>query len=71
IISKHKKDYFKADYEYYKDKSDIPYDGKISTVKKKLAYVQAGKMLNDFMVKNIYKIIVVKSLILIRMSFRP
>ncbi len=49
LISEHQKDYFKADYEYYKDKSDIPYDGKISSAKKKLAYIQAGKMLNDFM----------------------
>ena len=49
LVSKHQKDYFKADYEYYKDKSDIPYGGKISSVNKKLAYVQAGKMLNDFM----------------------
>ena len=49
LISEHQQDYFKADYLYYKDKTDFPYDGKINFFKKKLAYIKAGKTLNDFM----------------------
>ena len=49
LISGYNKERFKEDYQYYKDKTNIPYDGKINLFKKKFAKLQAMKMLKDFM----------------------
>ena len=52
-ISEYNKEHFVADYEYYKDKTDIVTDEKVSFLKKKLAKMLAMKTLGDFM-KNRY-----------------
>jgi len=49
LISEYNKERFKADYQYYKDKTNIPYDGKINFFKKMFAKLKAMKMLRDFM----------------------
>jgi multimeric flavodoxin WrbA len=49
LISGYNKERFEADYQYYKDKTNIPYDGKINFFKKMLAKLKAMKMLRDFM----------------------
>jgi multimeric flavodoxin WrbA len=48
-ISEMNKERFAADYEYYKDKADIPYDGKISPLKKMLARWVAKKTVREFL----------------------
>lgn len=48
-ISELNKKHFKADYQYYKDKTDFTYDGKINFFKKMLAKRIAKKMIMDFM----------------------
>ena len=46
ILSGLKPDYYKADYEYYKDKSEYPI--KASSVKKKMARKVAVNMVKDY-----------------------
>jgi multimeric flavodoxin WrbA len=46
LISEFNKEYFEADYQYYKDKTDFPY--KANFFKKKLAKRVARKMIGDF-----------------------
>ena len=41
------KEHFEADYQYYKDKTQIPSDGKISSFKSGLAKRIARKALGD------------------------
>jgi multimeric flavodoxin WrbA len=47
ILSELKPDYYEADYQYYKDKTEYPLD--VSSVKKKLARKVAVKMVKEFM----------------------
>jgi multimeric flavodoxin WrbA len=49
LISEHNKGRFKADYEYYKDKTAIPYNGNIGFFKTKFAKLIALKTLKNFM----------------------
>ena len=46
-LSRLKPDYYKADYQYYKDKSEYPLE--VSSVKKKMAKKLAVKMVKDYM----------------------
>ena len=48
-ISELNKERFVADYEYYKDKTGLPCDGKINPFKKFLAKRIARKMIGDFL----------------------
>lgn len=42
-------DYYMADYEYYKDKPDFPYDGNIGFLKTKMAKQAASSSVKDMM----------------------
>lgn len=48
-ISEYNKEYFVADYEYYKDKTDIVAGEKVGFMKRKLAKILALKTLGEFM----------------------
>ena len=48
-ISESYKEHFVADYEYYKDKTEIVSDVKVDFFKKKLAKTLALKTLGDYM----------------------
>lgn len=48
-ISEYNKEHFVADYEYYKDKTEILSDVKVGFLKRKLGKIMALKTLGDFM----------------------
>jgi multimeric flavodoxin WrbA len=48
-LSELQSDYYEADYEYYKDKPDYPYDGKIPFYRKILAKRLAGQSVKEMM----------------------
>ena len=48
-LSELQSDYYEADYEYYKDMPDFPYDGKIPFYRRILAKWMAGRSVKEMM----------------------